>query len=517
MASNVQDETKLVRLGRPAMFVAALLMGLVGLQSIPPLWWDEGWTLCVARTWVETGHYGCLLSGQPAPPMLSGHFPIVASISASFSLFGVGIWQARLVGLLYTLATLGLLYLLTAKLYSRATGVVALAILLFVPVMWEIHPIILGRQVLGEMPMLCFLLAGYLSFLMMDRHRVWFLAAVGWWALALMAKSQTAPFWIVSLLAPLSLALWKRDWPLVRWLLGGLVCSWLLFGFFDQAKNAMIGHHTSASSYVRPVGLLEASAIVLVASTRINVLLFTLHYCVPALVGYLSVVGTFWRQVRSVRQGTFAEAVRLMVWILGASWLGWFMFLSVGWERYVFPALFLAAPFLAHTVEGLTLGYSWERMREAMCVGWTRRQCGGDFLHVMGAVILLLGMGLLALGALHNLRWSDRDTQVQEVAIFLNEATPASAMIETFDSELFLLLNRPFHYPPAQVNVELIRRQWHEGSPSMGYDPLMADPDYVVVGRFGRWLGVYAPLVEAGQVRLIKQIGRYDVYERVRG
>ena len=51
-----------------------------------------------------------------------------------------------------------------------------------------------------------------------------------------------------------------------------------------------------------------------------------------------------------------------------------------------------------------------------------------------------------------------------------------------------------------------------EGSPSMGYDPLMADPDYVVVGRFGRWLGVYAPLVEAGQVRLIKQIGRYDVY-----
>ena len=152
-----------------------------------------------------------------------------------------------------------------------------------------------------------------------------------------------------------------------------------------------------------------------------------------------------------------------------------------------------------------------------MCVGWTRRQCGGDFLHVMGAVILLLGMGLLALGALHNLRWSDRDTQVQEVAIFLNEATPAGAMIETFDSELFLLLNRPFHYPPAQVNVELIRRQWHEGSPSMGYDPLMADPDYVVVGRFGRWLGVYAPLVEAGQVRLIKQIGRYDVYERVRG
>ena len=499
------------------MFLAALLMGLVGLQSIPPLWWDEGWTLCVARIWVETGHYGCLLSGQPAPPMLSGHFPVVASIAASFSLIGVGIWQARLVGLLYTLVTLGLLYALTVKLYDRGTGVVALGILLFFPVMWEIHPVILGRQVLGEMPMLCFLLAGYLSFLMMDRQKGWFFSAIVCWAIALMAKSQTAPFWIVSLLVPLSIAVWKRDWHLVRWLLGGLVCSWLLFGLLDQAKSAIVSSHVAVSGYVKPIGLLEASAVVLVASTRIHVFFFTLKYCLPALVGYVSVVGTLVNQVRSVGQGTFAEAVRLMVWTLGASWLGWFVLLSVGWERYAFPAIFLAAPFLANAFKGLTLGFSWERMREAMCVGWTRRQWGGDFLRVIGVSILLCGMGLLALGALQNLRWSDRESHVQEVATFLNEATPVGAMIETFDSELFLLLNRPFHYPPAQVNVELIRRHWHEGSSSMGYDPLMADPDYVVVGRFGRWLGVYAPLVGAGQVRLIKQIGRYEVYERIRG
>lgn len=499
------------------MFVAALLIGILGLQTIPPLWWDEGWTLCVARTWVETGHYGCLLSGQPAPPMLSGHFPVVASIAVSFSLFGVGIWQARLVGLLYTLATLGLLYVLTAKLYDRVTGVVALGILLLFPVMWELHPVILGRQVLGEMPMLYFLLAGYLSFLMMDRQKGWFFAAIVCWAMALMAKSQTAPFWIVSLLVPLSFAAWKRDWHLVRWLLGGLVCSWLLFGLFDQAKSAMIGSHVSMSAYVRPIGLLESSAVVLVASTRINVLLFTLHYCLPALVGYVSVVGTLVKQVRSVAPETFAEAVRLMVWTLGASWLGWFTLLSVGWERYVFPAVFLAAPFLAHAFYTLTLGYSWGRVRAALRAGWINRQCRGDLRRVMGAVILLFGMGLLALGACYDLRWSARDTHVQEVTTFLNDATPSGALIETFDSELFLFLNRPFHYPPAQVNVELIRRRWHEGSSSLGYDPLMADPDYVVVGRFGRWLGVYAPLVGAGHVRFIKQIGRYEVYERVRG
>ena len=78
------------RIGIGLFFIAsALVMGLFELEVTPPLWWEEGWTLCVARQWVETGHYGCLLNGQPAPPILAGHFPVVASIAAGFRLFGV--------------------------------------------------------------------------------------------------------------------------------------------------------------------------------------------------------------------------------------------------------------------------------------------------------------------------------------------------------------------------------------------------------------------------------------------
>jgi hypothetical protein len=32
----------------------------------PPLWWDEGWALTIARNWVESGSYGPLRSGQLA-------------------------------------------------------------------------------------------------------------------------------------------------------------------------------------------------------------------------------------------------------------------------------------------------------------------------------------------------------------------------------------------------------------------------------------------------------------------
>ncbi len=38
----------------------AIVAGLLRLVAVPPLWWDEGWTLTVARNWVESGHYGLL-------------------------------------------------------------------------------------------------------------------------------------------------------------------------------------------------------------------------------------------------------------------------------------------------------------------------------------------------------------------------------------------------------------------------------------------------------------------------
>ena len=70
------------------VFLMVFGSGLIHIESFPPLWFDEGWTVCVARTWVELGHYGCLFKGEPAPPSLAAHFPVVASVAAGFALFG---------------------------------------------------------------------------------------------------------------------------------------------------------------------------------------------------------------------------------------------------------------------------------------------------------------------------------------------------------------------------------------------------------------------------------------------
>ena len=52
----------------------------------------------------------------------------------------------------------------------------------------------------------------------------------------------------------------------------------------------------------------------------------------------------------------------------------------------------------------------------------------------------------------------EADDSYKEVVRFINDNTPAGALIETYESELFFLLNRRYHYPPDQVHVDLIRR-----------------------------------------------------------
>ncbi len=104
-----------------------------------------------------------------------------------------------------------------------------------------------------------------------------------------------------------------------------------------------------------------------------------------------------------------------------------------------------------------------------------------------------------------------------QVAEFLNAHTPADALIETYDSPLLFLLDRPYHYPPDRVSVELIRTVFLRQALQFDYDPLGQDPDYLVVKQtFPVWWLLYEPVIQAGEFRLIQSYGRYKIYERVR-
>src|SRR6266536_6657705 len=180
--------------------LAALALLAIGLWDLgaPGMWWDEGWTLSVARNWVESGHYGRLLDGQLAPPGLEASFTVTAPIALSFRLFGVGIWQGRLFGVLCIVAALALIYHLALRLYNQSVAIGTLVVLLLMSMHPQLHPLIMGRQALAEMPMFCYLLAGFACLLPAFRRPLWLLPTAIFWGIALITKAQTLPFWVVS-------------------------------------------------------------------------------------------------------------------------------------------------------------------------------------------------------------------------------------------------------------------------------------------------------------------------------
>jgi hypothetical protein len=494
--------------------LALFVLGTIDLVGTPPLWGDEGWTLCVARNWVVLGHYGCLLAGQPAPPTLSAHFPVVASIGFSFYLFGVGIWQARIVGLLFTAGALMGLYYLTHKLFNRSVALAALIMLLLLPARWEIHPLIIGRQVLGEMPSLFYLLAGYICFLSIRRNPLLFTSlALGFWALALMTKAQLNPFWVVSLVMPLVIMALKRQWQMVGLLVIGLLGSLGMYQLLLWGQQLLLsGHRLSAPPLS---GLYEVTAVVPVAAVRLTALRVTLLSYLPVVLGLSYAVWNWGFKQRFGGPNNLVETGRLMLLGLAGSWLAWFTFLSAGYIRYIFPAIFIAAPFTAAMLYDLTDGFNLVKVFKAALSGLETRRFHRPGLRAAAIIFLIIWMGLWTGRAFDYFINSEHDSSILSATHFLNTSTPPDALVETNASELFFLLERPYHYPPAQIYVDLDYRSLYHSNAPVIYEPLAADPDYLVVNPLGQWLHLYDPVIETGNFRLLKTIGRYQIYERV--
>jgi 4-amino-4-deoxy-L-arabinose transferase-like glycosyltransferase len=509
-----------VAVGLLAM-LALLALGLWNLAG-PPMWWDEGWTLSVARTWVERGHYGRLLDGQLAAGGLQAALPVTGSVALSFKLFGVGVWQGRLPGVVVMVAALALMYVLAERLYNRRVAIGTLFVLLCMSMHPQLHPLIMGRQVIGEMYMFCFLLAGYICLLLALRRSPWWmaLAAIGW-GLALNTKAQMLPFWLVALVAPLAVALVLRRFREAALLGVGLIGSYgvawyvlpLLTGFIVRDRQA--GQIISLGTVQ---GLYDVTAWAPNSFNRWFAVQIMLITGLPTLGGLCY---GLWHALHrlSRRELPVADAgfdtVRLSLLALAGSWFAWFVLLSVGVPRYLYPATFVGSIFVAALLNDLTNHFSLQStLNRATTIlkGKLNRQVASAWL----AIALLALTVPITLLTLNNYYLSYTDTSAIDVANFLNSQTPPNALIETYESEVHFLLERRYHYPPDQIHVELNRRSLLHQNVTIDYDPLAANPDYLLVGRFAREDALYQPLIDSGAFRLLRSYGGYLLYERVR-
>jgi Dolichyl-phosphate-mannose-protein mannosyltransferase len=487
---------------RPAtivLFSFIVVACLTHLDTTPPLFWDEGWTLAVARNLVEEGHYGQLLDRQPTPPGLAARFTVVLPMALSFRLFGIGVWQGRLPAVCFTVGALYFLYLLTGRIFGRreAFAAVAVAVLLTTE---PYQPLLVGRQALAEYAMLCFLLAGYLAFLSGAQGKSWHVAiAALLWALALVTKLQLLPFWLASLAAVAVYAAWRRERRLALISLSAILCSLGL---------AQVLTFFSTSEAPVP-GLYGVSAFVpLVEAARIRALVTAALGGLPTIAGLLY-AGWHWRTIvlGSSSATTEVRALRLALFVFLASWLAWFLAFSIGWERYLLPANFVGSVFMAAAIASLG-ALTWEPERSS-----ARRHAS-----IRPVIAAGIAAGLVPFSLPSILQTAPTGAAAASVARYVATVAPRDALIETYESELiFLLGRRRVHYPPNDLHVLLNRRTFLAEPVTISYDPTRThDIDYLVVGYYGRLWRLYSEVLKRQEFVEIFRDGPYVVYKHVR-
>ena len=357
--------------------------------------------------------------------------------------------------------------------------------------------------------MLLCLLAGYASLLAAFRRPFpSLLLVIGFWGIALITKAQALPFWTVSLLVPALFALLERRWRTLiligaSWL-GSLGLSYLL----DWLLNAALAGHTVPGTPIP--GLYSVTAFVPVAEVRLRTLTSALLLALPTV---LALIYAAWKIAHSrQRAATGNDIVRLALWSLASSWFIWYLFFSVGWFRYLFPVTFVGSLFLAALLCDLAGYFAVWRLYGT--VGRLRL-----YLRTTGALLFIVTVVIIVrfnMGTLYQSYTRDADTSMRDAAEYLNTHTPPDALIETYDSELLIFLKRPYHFPPDVTQIPITRRFYLGQDVSINYDPLAADPDYLVAKPGSHLYEVYAPVLNGPAFKMIEQIGTYGIYQRQR-
>jgi len=492
------------------LLVVLGVMGGIGADKVPSPWFDEGWTLVVARNWVEHGNYAIRLADEwvSASPMAHA-FSVTVPVAASFRSLGVGVLQGRLPSILFTVGILALLFVLARQMYGSKTAWITLVILVFMAPHLRNNPILFGRQVLGETPMLFYLLLGYWFWLRALRgSRISLVWVSLFWGLALISKRQILPFWLAAMSIMILVAALRRDWRVVKLSitagLGAAIATAICL-FID---TGLVSDWPSNGSFSIG-GLYGIAAWSWVPEVRLGGLLGLIRF---GLFSSLGLIGCAIHWVRRSRQSAEISAsawCEFSLIMLVGSWSFWYAFGSLGWARYYYPIFVLSAGFLAKLLSDWTESFSrWPTP------ALLQNSRGSFWKALVALTLIILNLGYV----IESVEYipSEEKLGVYQVSEYFHDQVDPDALVETYDSELNFLLRQPIHYPPDSLQMDLNRRTFLKQPITISYDPLAADPDYLVVGPYAENWQLYAPLEGSGDFLLVQEFPGYRIYRRAR-
>src|SRR6185436_13704097 len=116
------------------LIVLGIFLITFNFTNTPKVWVDEGIFTEVSRNLYLHNTLGLQVSPGVFFPMkgflLSTSYPVIFPIAASFSIFGIGVWQARLVMVLYMALFILFAYLFVRKKYAESPAILSTLLLL---------------------------------------------------------------------------------------------------------------------------------------------------------------------------------------------------------------------------------------------------------------------------------------------------------------------------------------------------------------------------------------------------
>lgn len=484
------------------IFVLSLtaFLALYRLESFPRLEYDEGYYLQMSKNLAEHGEYALSYPAQRSDLFGVGNDSptLIVPIAVTFKLFGTSATPVRLIPALYFIGAMLVVYFLSRRLYDWPTAVLAMILVLLAGPREESSTILMGRQVFGELPALFFILiAAWLWFRSWEDDRLrWSIGSGLMFGLAFVTKTQFLP-----IVVPALALLWLADRFIGRQLklqhlVVPLIVSAIPVGAWYAYKwialgPELFGQHLSILRSVSGASTWRILPDHWAGSVSI---LYDEGFAFLGLPGLLYAFASRSRHGLNRLHTLFCAT-------LATGFLLWYVFLSIGWLRYAYAGVMLAAILTAKPLHDVIVAFAFSDQR--IWAGWRFT----TILQPLAAVLIVIAI----VGYPLYLRSSDvfkkEDRTSQDFAEFLKANTEADARIESFSWEIDFLAERSMHHPAPDVFVRLLY-----GTTPLGYDPITYDPDYLVHGPYSKGSGLYTDEWLSEHGRLIGSVGTFDLY-----
>jgi 4-amino-4-deoxy-L-arabinose transferase-like glycosyltransferase len=479
-----------------------LFLGTYHQPFYPATWIDEGFVEQGASNLIEHGLYAMRSSEGFRvfdQPLIANGPGVVLPVTASFALFGEGLLQARLVIVVFMLAAVVLFFVISKNLFGTPAALISTFFLMAVPGEGFIY---YGRQVLGNVPAFSYFLAGYalLLFTITRKNRIYPIISGLCFGLAMTTKGQ------YMLLLPILIGVFCLD--LFYYKRIGLVASLLILlttgmvtGIWYLVQFLSLGW----SGFLNALAAVQSSSHVTVMAVRPDHILSNLITLARSGI-WLFVLPGWLFALWSCRQRSVDSVKMLLPVVFVPIWLGWFVFLSIGWTRYLFDAYMVGLLFSGYFIVVL---YGWT-------VDRLQKQGSGKriILPAGGILLLLIMVSIGAYSFLKELRQivSPPDRSVTEFSNLLEQTVSHDAVVESWEWQMDVFTPLNYHHPENGVVDDYTGKIFLGTELKKSYDPLQYSPDYLVDGPFSKWTGVYAQALKEGCCTLVDQSGAYDLY-----